>query len=167
MPTASRRPIIDIFLLLFFALYFYRLGVTSLEAFFNYPFWKDMGPMMSNADFVELRSLHTSKIFILLVGPAALLTMVTLALTLVGAAGLPRWAFLGVLAMQVIEWISTFMVQLPIQMQLDSTGFDPAALDRLITTDLFFRKLPALVEGMLVATILWAVIRAPSRTHNI
>ena len=46
MATASRRPIIDIFLLLFFALYFYRLGVTSLEAFFNYPFWKDMGPMM-------------------------------------------------------------------------------------------------------------------------
>lgn len=149
-----------VLLLMFFALYFYRFGVTALEGFFNYPFWRDMGPMMSNADFIRLRADHVWKVFILLLGPAILLVLITLTLAIAPVRPLPRWLFAGAFACQVAALISTFSVQLPIQRQLDTTGYDQAIIERLIATDLLFRKVPSVIEGVFVLVALWIVIRA-------
>jgi hypothetical protein len=158
--AATRNSTRDALLFAFLALYFYRLGVTSLEGFFNYPFWRDMGPMMSNADFIQLRADHIWKIYILLVVPAGILVLVTAALTVVGAPPVPRWAFVGALVFQLIAVASTVTIQLPIQQQLDVTGYSAAAIERLISTDLLLRKLPSLLEGGLVIVALWKVIVA-------
>jgi hypothetical protein len=157
--------------MLFFSLYFYRLGAANVEALLNYPFWRDMGTMMSNADFIQLRAEHIWKIFPIMVAPIGLLLLVTAALSLLGAPPVPRWVFVGALTLQLVAVASTLAIQLPIQMQLDTEGYDAAALDRLITTDLLFRKLPSLLEGILVMLGLWQIVQsgrsAPERGSGV
>lgn len=148
----------SLLLLLFFMLYFYRLGAANVEALLNYPFWKAMGPMMSNADFIQLRTEHVWKIVPIMVAPIGLLVLVTGALSVLGAPPVPRWAFLCALVLQLVAMASTLAIQLPIQMQLDTSGYDAAAIDRLISTDLLFRKLPSVIEGAFVLLALWRVI---------
>lgn len=148
----------SILLLLFFILYFYRLGAANVEALLNYPFWRAMGPMMSNADFIQLRTEHVWKIVPIMVAPIGLLLIVTAALAGLGAPPVPRWTFLGALVLQLVAVASTLAIQLPIQMQLDTSGYDAAAIDRLISTDLQFRKFPSLIEGVFVLFALWRVI---------
>ncbi|MBA2466455.1 MAG: hypothetical protein H0V46_02475 [Sphingomonas sp.] len=150
----------SILLLLFFALYFYRLGAANVEALLNYPFWLDMGPMMSNADFIQLRTDQVWKIVPIMVAPIGLLVLVTGALALAGAPPVPRWVFIGALVLQLVAVVSTLTIQLPIQMQLDTSGYDAAALKRLISTDLLFRKLPSVIEAVFVGLGLWRVIQA-------
>ena len=53
--------------------------------------------------------------------------------------------------------VSTILVQVPIQLQLNS-GFDRAAAIRLITTDFWLRKVPLHVEGAFVLYALWRVV---------
>lgn len=157
---SSRETARDILLLLFFFLYSYRLGATNVEALINYPFWRDMGPMMSNADFIQLRADHLWKIFPIMVAPIGLLVVVTAVLASTGAQPVPRWAFVGALCFQLVAVVSTVAIQLPIQLQLSAVGYDAASLERLIATDLWFRKLPSVIEGGFVLVAFWKVIRA-------
>lgn len=143
---------------MFFGLFFYRLGASNIEALLNYPFWRDMGSMMSNDDFIRLRDEHLWKVFPLLVAPIALLVIVTAVLAWTGAPPVPRWVFIGALACQSVMVASTILIQIPIQFELTRSGFDAALLDRLILTDLLLRKLPSLVEAIFVLFGSWAVI---------
>jgi hypothetical protein len=145
-------------LLMFFTLFFYRLGASNIEGLLNYPFWRDMGSMMSNEDFIALRSDHLWKIYPLLVAPVCILVIVTAVLAWSGAPPVPRWVFVGALACQLIMVGSTALIQIPIQIELSQSGFDRALLDRLISTDLMFRKLPSLAEGAFVLCGLWIAI---------
>ncbi len=153
-----QSPFRAVLLLLFFSLFFYRLGASNIEALLNYPFWRDMGGMMSNDDFIRLRDDHLWKVFPLLVAPIVLLVIVTAILAWAGAPPVPRWVFVGALACQSIMVASTVLIQIPIQFELNRSGFDAALLDRLIWTDLLLRKLPSLVEAAFVLFGLWAVI---------
>jgi flagellar biosynthesis protein FlhB len=76
-------------LIMFFGLFFYVWGAANLEGLLNYPFWRDMGPMMTNEDFIKLRSDHLWKIAPLLVLPVAVLAIVTLSLVFLGPPSIP------------------------------------------------------------------------------
>lgn len=158
MQTDRQSPVQAILLLLFFCLFFYRLGASNFEALLNYPFWRDMGSMMSNDDFIRLRDEHLWKVFPLLVAPIALLVIVTAILAWTGAPPVPRWVFVGALACQSIMVASTVLIQIPIQFELTRSGFDAALIDRLIWTDLVLRKLPSVAEAGFILIGLWAVI---------
>ena len=156
--AAQRSSFQSLLLLLFFALYFYRFGASNIEGLLNYPFWRDMGPMMSNDDFMSLREQHLWKIFPLLVIPMLLLVLVTIALAVRGSPPVPRWIFIGALVCQLINLGSTALIQVPIQFQLTGSGFDAALLDRLISTDMLFRKLPSIIEAVLATFGLWLIL---------
>ena len=119
-----------------------------------------MGPMMTKADFIHLRTEHLWKIFPIMVAPIGVLVVVTAVLAWTGAQPVPRWAFVGALCVQLIAVVSTVAIQLPIQAQLSGTGYDAAALERLIRTDLWFRKLPSVIEGGSVLVSFWKVVSA-------
>lgn len=154
----QRSSFTALLLLLFFALYFYRFGASNIEGLLNYPFWRDMGPMMGNDDFMSLRREHLWKIFPLLVFPMLLLVLVTGALAVRGAPPVPRWVFIIALVCQLINLGSTAFIQVPIQLQLTGSGFNAALLDRLISTDLLFRKLPSVPEAILATYGLWSIL---------
>lgn len=160
-PSAHDRrssPFQRALLLAFFALVFYRLGASNVEGLLNYPFWLDMGPMMSNADFIQLRVDHLWKIYPLLVIPVGLVFLVTATLAVLAPPGLGRWPFVAAAALQLVGIVSTIAIQVPIQNSLSQSGFDAAELTRLIQTDLLFRKLPSVAEALIVLGLLWRVI---------
>lgn len=142
----------------FFALFFYVWGTTNLEGLFNYPFWRDMGRMISNADFVTLRANHGWKVFPLLVVPLMSLFVVTGALLLLGPPWLPRWALVVVFAFEVVYMAVTIWLEIPIHRRHDTRGYDLASFDRLIAIDIWLRKLPRLIEAPFVVYMLWRAV---------
>lgn len=112
--------------------------------------------------FLRLRDEHLWKVFPLLVAPIALLVIVTAILPWVGAPPVPRWVFIGALAWRSVMVASTLLIQIPIQLELNRSGFERTLLDHLIWSDLLFRNLPSLAEGAFVLIGLWRVVASRS-----
>ena len=145
----------------FFALFFYVWGTTNLEGLFNYPFWRDMGQMMSNEDFIKLRADHGWKVFPLLVVPLTLLQLAIIALVFLGPAWLPPRALYAVLGIELLYMAVTIFLEIPIHRSHDTRGYDLALFDRLIAIDIWLRKLPRLIEAPFVTYLLWrAIVRS-------
>ncbi len=142
----------------FFALFFYVWGTTNLEGLMNYPFWREMGQMMSNDDFIRLRADHGWKIFPLLVVPLLLLFIVTIALVFLAPVWLPRWTLLVVLAIELLYMAVTIFLEIPIHRSHETLGYDLALFDRLIAIDIWLRKLPRLIEAPCVVYLLWRAL---------
>jgi hypothetical protein len=64
-------------------------------------------------------------------------------------APIPRWAIWLALVLQLIVWLSTVAIQLPIQGQLSSDGLSLPLVDRLIFTNWWLRKVPQIINGLL------------------
>ena len=138
-----------------FALVFYVNGAGFIESFVNYPSWRVIGPDTFRAYH---RSI-TPGVVGLLVAPAVLATLFTIALLRFRPAAVPLWAVWVALALQVVSWISTATIQLPIQFQLAEQGAVPALIDRLIETNLWLRRVPNAICAGLFA---WMAARAIS-----
>jgi hypothetical protein len=144
-------------LVLFFGFFFYQWGAANLEGFSVYPFTRDLGEVVSKEDWIRLRAGPFAKVFPLLVVPFALSIVATIALVFLKPRFIPRWVLLVILGLQAVIATSTVLVQVPIQIQLNS-GFDRAATIRLISTDFWLRKVPLQVEGAFVLYALWRVV---------
>jgi hypothetical protein len=144
------------------ALLFFGLGAAMLESFLNYPMWRDLGTRMTNDDFVANRRAHEWRIYPLLVVPLLLRVPVTLALLWRRPDFVPRWVVLAALAVQVVGWSSSAVIQIPIQMQLTHEGFSDAQFARLIVTDLWLRAVPFWCE---VAVGVVLMLRAADRLN--
>jgi len=159
MPQATEVTLVQgVLLVMFFGLFFYVWGAANLEGLMNYPFWRDMGQMMTNENFIKLRADHLWKIAPLLVIPFVTLVLVTAALVVLAPPFVPRWALVVVLGLELVGGLSTIFIQVPIQLQHNSTGYDLASFNRLITTDFWLRKAPRFIEAPLVMFVLWRVI---------
>jgi len=122
-----------------------------------YPFTRDMGEVVTKADWIRLREGPFARIFPLLVIPFAQSVVATIVLVSLKPPFIRRWLLLVILGLQAVIVASTILVQVPIQLQLNS-GFDRAAAIRLISTDFWLRKLPLQVEGAFVLYALWRVV---------
>src|SRR5262245_24051410 len=142
----------------FFALFFYVWGTTNLEGLMNYPFWREMGQMMSNDNFIKLRADHGWKVFPLLVVPLASLQMVTIALVFLAPPSLPRWTLFVILAIELLYMVVTIFFEIPIHRSHDTQGYDLALFDHLIAIDIWLRKLPRLIEAPFVIYLLWRAL---------
>ncbi len=160
MPIATPPTVLQaVLMVIFFGLFFYQWGATNLEGFLNYPLWRDMGGKMTKDDYVELFAAHRLKLLPLLVIPFALYTVVTVALVVLAPKYLPRQLLFAILGLQAVVFLSSVIVQAPLRVQLDTRGHDPAKSGRLITTDLWLRKIPSAAQAILVTTVLWIVVR--------
>ncbi|MBX9628597.1 MAG: hypothetical protein K2X82_32670 [Gemmataceae bacterium] len=155
-PGVGRR-VAAVVLVVYLALLFYALGAGLLESLLNYPMWRDMGAGMSNADFTATRRDHLGLIFPLLVIPVALRFPPTVFLLVRRPAFVPRWAVLVAFACQVVGWLSSFAIQIPIQTALTDHGYSDALFARLIVTDFWLRVLPSVLEAAVGVFLLWRV----------
>jgi hypothetical protein len=53
------------------------------------------------------------------------------------------------LALQLVVWVSTFTIQLPIQGQLSADGLSLPLIDRLRVTSFWFRRVPHTASALL------------------
>jgi hypothetical protein len=164
MHSPARSAAADAVLVIFAFLYLVVGGVTLMQGLVNYPFWRDMGPMMSNEDFLRLRQAHYWKIYPLAVYPGFAALLLNVALLFLRPAGVTAWLTVTVLVLSLGVGIATFAVEIPFQDVLDARGYDRAAIEGLIRSDLIYRKIAGVAGMLVVALMLWQALRCRSTT---
>ena len=142
-----------------FAIYilltFYCFGAAMVNEFPEYYGWSEAGKYMSSADFATWLT-YTSHIRIpILVLPMIVTTIFALLQLRYLPAQISRASLWIVLGCHAIAWASTFIFQVPIEMQLAEGGFNADAMRRLLLTD-WLRKCCLFVE---VLTVLYMINR--------
>lgn len=145
--------------LITFALVFYGMGASFVESFVNYPTWRLVGP----AEFLNFHQTLGPLIVGFMVIPLITATVLTILLLWFRPAAIPAWMLWVSLGLQLLVWASTVIFQLPIQFELSNTGLSIAAVDRLLYTNLWFRRPPALLNNIL---FLWMMARLLKTAHS-
>lgn len=138
--------------LLTFCFVFYGMGASFVESFINYPTWKLIGPN----EFLTYHHAASPLIIGYLVAPMVFGTFLTALLLWFRPRPVPAWMLWSSLGLQIIVWISTVMIQIPIQIQLSDTGLSIPAIDRLLVTNFWFRRVPYTISAALFA---WMMLR--------
>jgi len=128
-----------------FALVFYNLGASFIESFVNYPTWRLIGTNEFRAYHQAVGPLY----IIYAVAPGVLATVLTLLLLYFRPAAIPIWAILLAIGLQLIMWVSSVSIQIPIQMRLDKEGLSLPLINRLIVTNFWLRRVPSSVNAIL------------------
>ena len=128
-----------------FALVFYNLGASFIESFVNYPTWRLIGANEFRAYHQAVGPLYISYG----VAPGVLATVLTLLLLYFRPPAIPTSAILLAIGLQLIMWVSSISIQIPIQMQLDKAGLSLPLINRLIVTNFWLRRVPSTVNAVL------------------
>lgn len=131
--------------LITFSLIFYGVGASFVESFVNYPTWRLIGA----GEFLAYRQALSPLIIGYMVIPMIVGTLLTVLLVWFRPAGIPAWAVWLSIVLQMLVWISTAFIQIPIQIELSSSGLSLPLIDRLIVTNLWFRKVPQIFNTVL------------------
>ncbi len=141
--------------LITFALVFYGMGAASVESFVNYPTWPLIGAN-------EFRAYHRA-LGPLIVGymviPMLVTTILTVVLLWFRPAYIPRWMVWLAIGLQLVVWVSTVTIQLPIQGQLSADGLSLALIDRLRVTSFWLRRVPHIANAFLFLWMMSALLR--------
>ena len=141
--------------LLAFSLVCYGNGAAFIESFVNYPSWHLIG----SDSFLNYHKFIGPRVIAFLVAPAVLGTLLTIGLLRCRPVAIPLWSVWVAILLQVVVWVSTATIQIPIQLQLAVQGATPALLERLIETNWWFRRIP---YAACAALFLWMAGRTMS-----
>ena len=145
--------------LISFALVFYGMGASFVESFVNYPTWRLIGANEFRAYHQALSPLIIGYMVI----PMLLTTILTMLLLRFRPAPIPRWAIWLAVVLQLITWVSTFAIQLPIQIQLSRDGLSLPLIERLIFTNWWLRKVPQIINAFLFLWLMSLLLRVNSQ----
>lgn len=120
-----------VFFLFVFALVFYVTGAAFVESFVNYPTWKLIGA----AEFKTYHNALSPLIIKFMVLPWLLETVLTIALFWLRPRVIPVWMITLSLILNLIVWVSSALIQIPIQIELGEKGFSLYLIDVLLETD--------------------------------
>jgi hypothetical protein len=145
--------------LISFALVFYGMGASFVESFVNYPTWRLIG-----AD--EFRAFHQA-LSPLIIGymviPMLITTLLTFLLLWAKPDPIPQWAIWLALVLQLVVWVSTAAIQLPIQGQLSRDGLSLPLIERLIFTNWWLRKVPQIINAIFFLWMMSLLLRVNSK----
>ena len=134
-----------------FSLVFYATGATFIEGFVNYSSWHLIGP----AEFQAFHKFITPRVLALLVLPTALGTVFSILMLWFRPPSIPIWSVWLVIALQMVLWVSSVTIQIPIQLKLQTQGLSIPLVDQLIVTNWWLRRLP---YGITAVLFLWMMI---------
>lgn len=137
------------FNLLFFALSFYCMGAGFMDSFVIYNSWNFVGA----EEFAAMHQATGQRIVTTFVLPMVVLLMLNIMQYWLRPSTVPRaWVTMALIS-QLIGWLSSVFIQIPIQMQL-SQGKDEALLQKLIVSD-WLRVLSWLIYIVVVVAMLY------------
>ncbi len=140
----SRLNASTLLFLLTFALTYYCLGASFVESFVNYRTWGLIGA----DEFTAYHQALSPLIVRIMVIPIAIKSVLVILLLWFRPLGVPRWPIFFAIVFELINWASTFAVQIPIQIQLSDVGNSPALIEKLIFTD-WLRKITSIANALL------------------
>jgi hypothetical protein len=147
--------------LITFALLFYGLGAASVESFVNYPTW----PLIGANEFRAYHRALSPLIIRFMVVPLIVTTLLTILLLWFRPASIPRWMICLALGLQLVAWISTFAIQLPIQGQLSAEGLSLSLIERLRVTSFWLRRVPNMANAFLFLWMMSILLRGNIRRN--
>jgi hypothetical protein len=109
---------------------FYCFGAGIIDSFAIYHSWLFVG----EDEFAAVHQAAGQRIILFFVLPMVVLTIVTALMFWFRVNIIPRNLLWSAFTCQVVSWISSVLIQIPIQMRLDR-GKDEELLNKLITTD--------------------------------
>ena len=136
-----------------FALVFYGNGAAFVESFVNYPSWHLIG----SDEFIAYHRFIGPRVLAFLVAPALLGTAFTVLMLWFRPAAIPSWAVRAAIGAQIVVWVSTATIQVPIQLQLSAHGLSHELVARLIETNFWLRRIP---YAVCAALFLWMAAKA-------
>jgi hypothetical protein len=128
-----------------FALVFYGMGASFVESFVNDPTW----PLVGASEFRTFHHAVSALVVRYMVVPMLIATVLTIVLLWLRPAPIPRWAIWLPVVLQLVTWVSTAAVQLPIQFHLGKDGVALPLIARLVATSWWFRRVPHSVNATL------------------
>ena len=147
--------------LITFALVFYGMGAASVETFVNYPTW----PLIGANEFRAYHRALSPLIIGYMVIPLVVATILTILLLRFRPASIPRWMVWLAIVLQLVVWVSTFTIQLPIQRQLSAEGWSLPLIDRLRVTSFWFRRVPHMANAFLFLWMMSVLLRRNGRSR--
>jgi hypothetical protein len=139
------------FNLLFFALSFYCMGAGFMDSFVIYNGWNFVGP----EEFPAMHQATGQRIVTTFVMPMVVLLVLNILQYWLRPVTVPRsWVTMALIS-QLIGWLSSIFIQIPIQMQL-SEGKDEALLEKLIVSD-WLRVFAWLIYIVVVVAMLYRI----------
>lgn len=154
----STKPSIWLFLVTF-ALVFYGMGAAAVESFVNYPTW----PLIGANEFRAYHRALGPLIIGHMVVPLLVATILTILLLWFRPPSIPQWMVWLAIVLQLVTWVSTFAIQLPIQGQLSADGLSLPLIDRLRVTSFWFRRVPHFANAFLFLGMMSVVLRGNVR----
>ena len=157
MQSSTRTPVW--LFLITFALVFYGMGASFVESFVNYPTW----PLIGANEFRAYHRALSPLIIGYMVIPLLVGTILTVFLLWFRPASVPRWMVWLAIVLQLVVWVSTFAIQLPIQGQLSADGLSLPLIDRLRVTNFWFRRVPYIANAFLFLWMMSVLLRGNAR----
>lgn len=137
--------------LLFFVLSFYCFGAGVMDSFVIYDGWRYVGANEFPVFHIEMGE----RIIALFVLPMIVLFIVNIVLYWFRPAAIPRlWVTMALIS-QLVGWLSSIFIQIPIQLQLDH-GKDEALLETLIVSD-WIRVVAWMLHIIIIITMLYKI----------
>lgn len=138
------------------ALTFYALGAGLVD---NHVIYQTF-PAVGEAEFVAFRAAFTPRIVAFLVVPLVLRFIFSVLLIWFRPAAIRLWHVGLFIFFQIVAWVSTFTVQLPIQLELDK-GKNAELIEKLLDS-VWLRTSMNVACAALMLWLMFLVIRSLS-----
>ena len=141
---------------------FYVFGGGIVNSLVAYRTWRAVGAN----EFPEFHQIDSSLIIPLFVVPVFLSYIPLILLCWFRPMIIPKWLVWLALLFNLIALISTITLQIPIQIELDKR-FSLELIERLISTDMIYRKIPMLLLAIVNFIMLYKVVKHSSNNPNL
>ena len=154
----NRNKVSSIVFSIYILLSFYVFGGGVVNSLVAYKTWRWVGP----AEFPKFHHVDSEFIIPLFVIFFFLSFIPQVLLFWFRPAAIPKWLVFLALFFNLIVLISTITVQIPIQTKLDQ-AFSLELIDKLIKTDMIFRRIPMFLLAITNFTMLYMVVKRSNK----
>src|SRR5258708_5911209 len=151
---ANKNKISNIIFSIYILLSFYVFGGGIVNSLVAYRTWRAVGAN----EFPEFHHIDSSLIIPLFVVFFFLSFIPQVLLFWFRPVVIPRWLIGSALFFNLIVLVSTITIQIPIQNKLDQK-FSAELIDKLISTDFIYRRIPMFLLAIVNFTMLYKVVR--------
>ncbi len=158
----SKNSISSIVFSVYILLAFYVLGGGIVNSLVAYRTWRWVGAN----EFPKFHQVDSSLIIPLFVVFVFLSFILLILLFWFRPVVIPRLLVWLALILNLTAIISTVAIQIPIQIELDKR-FSLELIERLISTDMIYRKIPMLLVAVVNFIMLYKVVRQSGNNTNV
>ncbi len=157
----NKRKITSVVFSVYILLAFYVFGGGVVNSLVAYKTWRAVGPN----EFPAFHHIDSTLIIPLFVIFFFLSFIPQILLFWYRPMVIGKWLVWLALFFNLIALVSTITIQIPIQVELDKK-FSKESIERLISTDLLFRKIPMIFMTIINFTMLYKVVRYAGNRQN-